>query len=79
MVIKPPQLYFWGFSEGKGIEPMTVYNATPKIFDIIIDTSNILPLSNTIIFCSNHTINSRNKIINALDFLVSEQFKNTDS
>lgn len=43
MVIKPLQLYFWGFSEGKVTEPMTVYNATPKIFDIIIDTSNILP------------------------------------
>lgn len=52
-----------------------MYNATPKIFDLRIDTSNILPSSNTVIFYSNHTINSHNKIINALD-LSSDQFKN---
>lgn len=60
---------------GKLLSPW-LYNATPKIFDLRIDTSNILPPSNTVFFCSNHTINNHNKIVNALD-LSSDQFKNT--
>lgn len=78
MVIKQAQLYFWVFSEGKGVEPKALCNATPKIFDLRIDTSNIPPLSNIIIFCSNHTISSHNKIVVALYLSsVSEQFRNT--